>query len=256
MSAKLNGQVWVWGGPTAQWGGTMDNDTLLKGGQFFGVRNVLYVYGPHNDTMLSLLKPFDQVVCQIGSNCRNPEAVQPDTVTEAEQLSALSLRYPNIVGAVIDDFDVGGEKFPPEKMAALHRALRSHNPALKLHVVTYTANLHTDYGDLLPYIDVVTMWVWKKGDLVKLDPDLKRIRSEFPGKPVYMGIFVHDYGEADAAMPIERLNFQLEQGRAYLTAGLLQGIIILGDREINKHPEQAAFVRDYLARHFTGVSHE
>ncbi|OGV70087.1 MAG: hypothetical protein A3K19_27660 [Lentisphaerae bacterium RIFOXYB12_FULL_65_16] len=250
MSAKLNEQVWVWGGPTAQWGGSMDDDCLLKGGRFFGVRNVLYVYGPHTDTMLSVLKPFEKVVCQIGSNCRNPEAVQPDTVKEAEQLSALSLRYPNIVGAVIDDFDTGSEKFSATKMAALQKALRSHNPSLKLHVVTYTFRQHEGYEDLLPYIDVVTMWVWKQCDIAEVDAGLKRIRSEFPGKPVYMGVFLHDYGETKAGTRIERLNFQLDKGRAYLADGLLQGMIILGDREIAKEPAQAKFVRDYLAQHF------
>ena len=251
MEPKLNDYVWVWGGPTAQWGGSMDDDSLLQGGQYFGARNVLYVYGPHSDTMLSLLNPFDRVVCQIGSNCRNPEAVPPDTVAEAEQLSALSLRFPNVVGAVVDDFDTGAEKFPATKMAALHTALRSRNPSLKLHVVTYTERRHDGYEDLLPYIDVVTMWVWKQCDIAVLDASLKAIRGEFPGKAVYMGVFLHDYGETDAAQPVERLNYQFDRGRAYLAEGLLDGIIILGDREIRKHPVQAAFVRDYLARHFS-----
>ena len=35
----------------------------------------------------------------------------------------LSLRYPNIVGEVIDDFDNGSEKFSATKMAALQKAL-------------------------------------------------------------------------------------------------------------------------------------
>lgn len=250
MSVLLNDDVWVWGGPTKQWGGTMDDDGLLKGAGYFGARNVLYVYGPHNDTMLGLLKPFDRVVCQIGANCRNPEAVPADTVTEAEQLSALSLRYPNIAGAVVDDFDTGREKFSAEKLARIQRALRSRNPALKLYVVAYTFKRHPGYEDLLPYIDVVTLWVWKKDELARLDADLEAIRQEFPGKPVHMGVYLHDYGQTDAAMPNECLAFQLDKARQYLAQGKLQGVIILGDREIAKHPEQAAFVRDYLARHF------
>jgi len=250
MAIALNDQVWVWGGPTAQWGGTMDDDTLLKGAQYFGARNVLYVYGPHNDTMLSLLKPFAKVVCQIGSNCRNPDAVPADTVSEAERLSALSLRYPNVVGAVVDDFDTGREKFPVAKLAGIQRALRSRNPAMKLYVVTYTHKRHPDYADLLPYIDVVTLWVWRQDDILKLDADLETIRGEFPGKPVHLGVYLHDYGQTSAGMPIERLALQLDKARQYLADGKLEGVIILGDREIRKHPEQSAFVRDYLARHF------
>ena len=250
MATELNDQIWVWGGPTAQWGGTMDDDGLLKGAQYFGARNVLYVYGPHSDTMLSLLKPFDKVVCQIGSNCRNPEAVPADTVVEAEQLSALSRRYPNVVGAVVDDFDTGSEKFSADKLAGIQRALRKHNPKFKLFVVTYTMKRHSGCEDLLPYIDVVTLWVWKQDELATLDADLQRIQAEFPGKPVHMGVYLHDYGQTKAAMPVERLAFQLDKARQYLAAGRLQGVIVLGDREIAKHPEQSAFVRDYLARHF------
>jgi len=250
MKPTLNDQIWVWGGPTANWGGTMAEDCLARGAEFFGTRNVVYVYGPHNDRSLALLESFDNVVCQIGANCRNPEAVPEDTVAEAERLSALSLRYPNIAGAIIDDFDTGHEAFPAAKMHALRDALRSHNPTLKLHVVVYTEKQHEGYEDVLPYVDVVTMWVWKRRDLPALDTGLETIRREFPGKPVYMGVFLHDYGETKEAMPLERLTYQLDRGREHLAAGLLNGIIILGVREISKHPEQSAFVRDYLARYF------
>lgn len=250
MELTLNDQVWVWGGPTRQWGGTMAEDCLARGAAYFGARNVLHVYGQHNDRTMSLLKPLDRVICQIGSNCRNPEAVQEDTVREAEQLSALSLRHRNIVGAIVDDFDTGSEGFAADKMNALRQALRSHNPALKLHVVTYTHKSHDGYNDVLPYIDTVTTWVWKQRDLVHVEAGLLTIRSEFPAKPVYMGVFLHDYGETDEAMPIERLAFQLGRIRGFLADDLLQGVIILGVREIAKHPEQAAFVRDYLAEHF------
>jgi hypothetical protein len=252
MELTLNNQVWVWGGPTRQWGGTMDEDCLARGAAYFGARNVLHVYGQHNDRTMSLLKPFDRVICQIGANCRNPEAVQEDTVKEAEQISALSLRHPNIVGAIIDDFDTGKEAFAPEKMRALREALRSRNPSLKTHVVTYTHRPHEGYDDILPHIDTVTTWVWKQKDLVHVEESLHTIRGEFPGKPVYMGVFLHDYGETDEAMPIERLQFQLDKIRGFLADDLLQGTIILGVREIAKHPEQAEFVRGYLAEHFAG----
>ncbi len=253
MSTALNDTVWVWGGPTRQWGGTMDDDCLLTAARYFGARNVLYVYGPHNDTMLGLLKPLERVVCQIGSNCRNPEAVPADTVAEAEQLSALSLRYPNIVGAVVDDFDTGGEKFSAGKLAAIRRALRSRNPSLQLYVVVYTHVRHAGYEDLLPFLDVLTLWVWRQDDLAKLDASLEAVRAEFPGKPVLLGVYVHDYGQTDAAMPIGRLQFQLDSARRYLAEGLIGGVIILGDREIRKHPAESAFVRDYLARHFAAA---
>ncbi len=250
MAVILNEKIWVWGGPTRQWGGSMDDDTLVKGARFFGAQNGLYVYGPHSDAVLELHRPLTRLVCQIGSNCRNPEAVAADTVAEAERLSALSLRFPNIVGAVVDDFDTGSEKFTAEKLAAIQGALRSHNPKLKLHVVTYTMKQHPGCDDLLPYLDVVTLWVWKQGELARLDEDFDRMRQEFPGKPILMGIFIHDYGETSKARPNAVLAAHLDACRRRIDAGQAHGIIILGDREIAKHPAEAAFVRDYLAKHF------
>ena len=255
MDRRLNDKIWVWGGPTGKWGGSMDDDCLVKGADYFGARNVMYVYGPHTDAMLSLLKPYNKVVCQIGSNCRTAGAQQEDTPLEAERLSALSLRYPNIVGAIIDDFDVpGGEAFQPERLAGIHAALKKHNPAMRLHVVTYTHNDHSKVGTLLPYIDVVTVWVWTRSYHDRMDADIAQARIDFPGKPIYMGVFINDYGdscEIPATMPRALHERQLENGRGYISKDLIQGMIILGDREINKHPELSDVTRSYLEKHFT-----
>jgi len=250
MARKMDGRIWVWGGPTKSWGGSMEKDALAKGADYFQVASVLYVYGPHTDEMLATLSAFDKVVCQIGSNCRNPGAQSGDSVHEAEQLSLLSLRHPNIVGAVIDDFDTGGEVFTPEKLATIRKALRLHNPKLLLHVVTYTQIDHSRFKPLVPFLDVVTVWVWFLDCHERIEADFKRAKSDFPGKPVYMGVFLHDYGTKDDAMPLDILSRQLDKGRQWLADDFIQGLIILGDREINKHPEQAALTRKFLADHF------
>ena len=61
-----------------------------------------------------------------------------------------------------------------------------------------------------------------------------------------MGLFLHDYGTADAGAMIELLLHQLEAARALLAEGKIDGLVILGDREILKWPEQAAAVRGFL----------
>ena len=60
------------------------------------------------------------------------------------------------------------------------------------------------------------------------------------------GVFLHDYGRSDAGMPPELLVYELDKAREYLTAGMIEGVVILGDREIKKWPEQAETVRRYL----------
>lgn len=250
MARKIDGRIWMWGGPTKEWGGSMENDGLAKGANYFRVANVLYVYGPHTDEMLATLSTFDKAACQIGSNCRNPGAQKGDSIQEAEQLSLLSLRHPNIVGAVIDDFDVGGEVFTPEKLAAIRSALRSHNPKLLLHVVTYTHKDHSQFASLVPFVDVVTVWVWFLEYHQRMEADFKKAKSDFPGKPIYMGVFLHDYGNKNDGMPLDILSRQLDQGRKWLADDFIQGMIILGDREIKKHPQQAALTQKFLSDHF------
>lgn len=46
--------------------------------------------------------------------------------------------------------------------------------------------------------------------------------------------------------PPELLIYELDKAREYLTAGLIEGVVILGDREIKKWPEQAETIRNYL----------
>ena len=61
-----------------------------------------------------------------------------------------------------------------------------------------------------------------------------------------MGLFLHDYGTADAGAMPELLIHQLKGARKLLAEGKINGLVILGDREILKWPEQAAAVKGFL----------
>ena len=58
--------VFVWGGPTPSWGGSMDKDASLKAQAFFDLDNVMYVYGPLNREMMDLHK-----------NCKKLDTASP-----------------------------------------------------------------------------------------------------------------------------------------------------------------------------------
>ena len=57
---------------------------------------------------------------------------------------------------------------------------------------------------------------------------------------------MHEYGISDAGNLPELLIYQLDKAREYMTRGIVEGVIILGDREIKKWPESSAAVRNYL----------
>ena len=247
--AKLTpDKVWVWGGQTPSWGGSMQDDTLVRGADYFNAENVVYVYGPTTDKMMSIHSKYKKMLCQINANCRTDGALAGTEEENAELLSKLSLKYPNIVGAMCDDFSTGFSRvLLPERFAPVYKALKKHNDKLKLYGVVYTHELvPRKFDRIQPYIDVVNLWFWFKDEILEFDERLERCRSMFPGKPIILGIFLHEYGAADAGNPPEILCHQLEKARERLTAGEIEGIIILGDREIKKWPESAKAVKDYL----------
>lgn len=242
-------KLWVWGGPTPSWGGTMADDTLVRGADYFGAENVVYVYGPTNEKMMALHSKYTRMLCQVNSLCRTKGAQGELTEEEnAEYLSELSLKYPNITGAMCDDVTVYFEDVvPAEGFIARYNALKKHNPALKMYGTVYSGECASkDMSLIEPYLDVITFWFWNKDSILEFDEEIAKCRETFPGKSILMGLFIHDYGRSDVENPIELLAYQLDKTREYMAKGIVEGVVILGDREIKKWPVTSKAVRDYL----------
>ena len=243
-------KVWLWGGPTPEWGGSMQPDTLVSNARYFNAENGVYVYGATSDQMLKIHADMKQLLCMVSSTCRAP-GQQPETDAEcAENLSRLSLKYPNIKGGMMDDMTSGSKTITREKIeqvAAISANLKKHNPALELFGVVYQHELaEKDFTPLLPYLDGVNLWFWSQEKLLDLEKSVDHCRFQFPHKKVLLGLFLHDYGTADAGALPELLLHQLKGARSLLGKGKIDGLVILGDREILKWPEQAAVVRGFL----------
>ena len=248
--AKLTpDKVWVWGGPTPLWGGSMADDTLVKGADYYESENVVYVYGPTTDHMLSLHSKYKKMLCQVNANCRTAGALANTEEENAQLLSQLSLKYPNIVGAMCDDFCTSFHKvLLPERFEKIYNGVKKYNKDLRVYGVIYAHELKVKNFQLIqPYIDVVNLWLWNKEEILDIDTHMANCREAFPGKPIILGIFLHEYGRADAANPPRLLVRELQKAREFLTKGWIEGVILLGDREIKKWPESAKAVKDYLA---------
>ena len=244
--------VYVWGGPTPSWGGSMDKDASLKAKEYFDVDNVMYVYGPLNEEMVALHKDCRKLLCHLGSNCRTEGAIAASDVEEAEALSKFSLQYPNIVGGVVDDIACNyGVNYSIKEYKAIYEALHKHNPDLELFGVVYSWELDKkELPAMAGFIDHVILWVWRKTDLIELDMAVEKCRLIFPGKPIMLGIFMFDYGDMALPNSPATMLYHLEKARRHLAAGKIQEIVILGDREVEKCPEAAEFIRTYLQKEF------
>ncbi|MBR2427195.1 MAG: hypothetical protein IKB16_10710 [Lentisphaeria bacterium] len=243
-------KLWLWGGPTPYWGGNMADDALVTAADYFKAENGVYVYGATNEKTLQLHAGFKKLICQVNENCRTPGAQEGSTDEEnAERLSKLSLQFPNIIGAVCDDMTTSYLHIvPPEPVQAVHRGLKKYNKNLKLYGVVYAHELmgDKDFSLVSEYFDVVNFWLWHMEDILEYDRYIEMCRKTFPGKPILQGIFLHEYGSSDAGQMPELLIYQLERCRKYLAEGVLEGVVLLGDREIRKWPDSAKAVQEYL----------
>lgn len=246
--------VFVWGGPTPKWGGSMAKDTSIKAKEFFDLDNVMYVYGPLNREMMDLHKDCKKLICHLGRNCRTKDAAMESDAEEAEFLSKLSLEYPNITGGVVDDMIMNyGKNYSLKEYRAIYEGLHKHNPDLELCSVVYAWELEQEekIKIISEFIDHVILWFWSKTELLNFDVTLEKCRTLFRGKPIMLGIFMFDYGAACLPNSPATMNYHLEKARRALADGKIREIVILGDREIEKCPETARFIQEYLQKEFS-----
>ncbi|MGQ9514127.1 MAG: hypothetical protein ACUVTL_03630 [Thermoproteota archaeon] len=257
--------VWVWEGPYI--------DPILgpsiyglgEAANYFHAHNVIYLYGPNDDIALSKLSSFKKVVCDIskwkfrgGRSLSDLCGCYHDTSPnvsrdEAMNLSKLSLKYNNIDGGIIDDFSstyVSQEKMDAEQLAEVSRSLKMFNPRLKLYCVVYSTDLELDLKLYVPHIDVVTLWIWNNTrDLIALEEYVGKCKKVFPSKPVLVGLYLRDYPTSQA-MPMELIEFEFRRTAELLDFGEIDGFIILGGFHIDKHPEQARWVREFIEKRY------
>jgi hypothetical protein len=248
--AVLMDKVWVWGGPTPLWGGSTEKDCAAQGARYFGAPNVAYQYGLNNEEMMETLRSFKRVLCPVSRHCRSVDV--GDEVADARRISQLSCQYPNIVGGIIDDLSMPAN-FPgiAGKMRDLRAALRADNPNLALYGVVYAHHLETDFTAVLPHLDGVNLWVWNPQDLGKMKAFVQRTQEVFASRPILMGLFMHDYvsdddGTAKQPVPMDLMKLQFETAAALLRDKQVEGIVILGDREIAKYPAEAEWIRTFI----------
>ncbi len=247
-------QLWVWGGPHPSWGGSLQKDTLMRGARYFDSENGIYVYGPVTEEMISLHSGLKKMLVMVTNTCRAP-GQQPESDTEcAEKLSKLSLKYPNITGGMMDDMTNSLVTITPERVeqiAAVNASLKKHNPKLELYGTVYCHEIvEKDFAEVASHVDGVALWFWHQEMLFDLEKYVELCRQQFPGKKILLGMFIHDHGTADAATVNELLIYQLKMTRKLLAECKIQGLVILGDREILKWPEQSALVKGFLSAQF------
>lgn len=223
--------------------------SLETGARYIGTPNVVFMNSNHDmktltPGLLDRLATCKQMIC----------ALQHGKYQEtAKAVSGISRKYGNIVGGLIDDFmDYHGpsKAITVDQTKAIHEALKSDNPALRLYVVRYTWQDQKDLLPYLPYFDVINLWVWKAEEepwRATLEPEIDNIRK-ITHKPILLGLFMHDYGKTGRPTPMNILELQFQKAADLLRKGKIEGFVVLqnGWFDHETHRPQVQWIKQYL----------
>ncbi|OGV73812.1 MAG: hypothetical protein A3K19_24550 [Lentisphaerae bacterium RIFOXYB12_FULL_65_16] len=194
---------WVWDGQGINGTWQLSIFGAGEGTRWFGLRRCCFMFHPNTPLAMEKLRGLDEVVCDIskwdGERVEHPQypglgapmrnvhdGTMARKVQEAENVSRLSLDFPNVTGAFDDDLygKIAAEHITPAQYGVVHQAVKRHNPKTKHWGVVYTHELKPEnWRGFEDTLDVVNLWVWDSKNLFRLDEDLERCRAIFPGKP-------------------------------------------------------------------------
>ena len=266
---KNREKFWVWGyvldkvPGRAPFVSESTRCSLETGVQYMGCEGAFWMNGLHDidalgDEQLARLKGIPNLICGL----THVETLGPGKggwkllyKESAERISELSLKYPAIKGALIDDFrsETGPSRsITPEYLHEVNLALKSKNPALKLYLVQYHVT-QNPVTELLPYkddFDGISIWNWIPTEYfwkALYEFDILRFRDAYPDKQIIQGQFIHDFGGKSGPMPMEHVEMQCECITQQLDAGMIDGWCVLqsGFFSHRNHRKQVEYVRNY-----------
>ncbi len=256
----LRDRLWLWGqtpgshhaGPYELPG--VNRMTPVEGCAFFDIPNCCRVAmgtGPFPpfDEESRQLAHLDRVIWSVigaGGVRRNEEGTG-----DLEEVIRQARKFPNIRGAVMDDFLSERRRalFPPERVAEIRRRLNEGaGRPLDLWVVWYDRELEAPVKEYLDLCDVITFWTWYGENLDRLEENLDFVISSAPGKRILAGCYMWDYGNA-RPLSLERMERQLETYLKYIHSGKIEGMILCSNCIADIGLDTVEPVRQWIKAH-------
>ncbi len=251
--------LWVWcheaGSNNGQYGLPGDSRmTPAEAAFYLGVPNLIMVVyqdkpQPPFDKLAVSFRPLKRVVWSIvgdSSSTRN------DKATDIDEVTSLSARFPNICGAMMDDFfhpvdDKGAvARYSVEDVAGFRNRLHNAAHRLDLWVVLYTHNLDLPVARHLETCDVVTLWTWNAADLRDLEKNFERMEPLAATNRKMLGCYMWDFGTGKP-IPLELMKLQCEKGLKWLKEGRIDGMIFLSSVICDLDIEAVEWTRKWIA---------
>jgi len=260
LSDNVRSRLWVWGHPAGS-----HNDayhlpgasrmTPVEGAYYLGVPNALMVVynsqpEPPFHRLAVAFRPLQQVVWSI---LGDGSSIRKNQQTDLEDVLELADSFPNVRGAVMDDFfhppDASGtiSRVGIADLQQIHTRLHARHRPLDLWVVLYQHELDLPLAPYLAACDVVTFWTWKPEQVARLEENLARVEALAPDQRKVLGIYLWDYGGGQP-MPIACLEHPCRLGLEWLHSGRIDGIIFLASCICDLELEAVEWARQWIAR--------
>jgi hypothetical protein len=240
--SKLRDKLWIWGqnvGCHHKVYGELPGENKMdtkEGCDFLGINKccrVAMLTGPFPpfDNEAEKLKDLDEVVWSaVGAGGLSQHN---DDKSDLDEVIRMAEIYPNITGAVLDDF-FSSVEFSEQKSARHSvesiRQMKSklnnfEKRKLDLWLVWYSYQLDYDVQEYVDLCDVMTLWVWKGSELDGLETYLDKVKVRSPEKRHFAGCYMWNYGERKE-LPVDMMKFQLDKYYEWLKSGKIEGIIL------------------------------
>ncbi len=242
MAETLRDRLWLWGHEAGcyhrhannAWHipGTSSRMTPAEGAFYLGIPNVMMVrFGnqpqpPFRQHALPL-RPLRRFIWSIVGDSGSTEN---DRRPDIRDVLALVPEFPNLTGAIMDDFfrrDAARPgRYTVDQIAGFRRELRSGPRSLDLYVVTYVHDLDYPIAAHLAAVDATTFWTWKAAQLQDLEANFGRLETIAPSVRKLLGIYMWDFG-LGAPMPMDAMEHQCRLGIEWLRTGRIEGMVFL-----------------------------
>jgi hypothetical protein len=261
----IKDRLWLWGQNAGSHHGTTNPYNLpgmnlmeaREGCDFFGIERCLRVAmatGPFPpfDKEAEKIKDLKEVVWSaIGSG----EVISHDNDhSDLDEVLRMAEIYPNITGAVLDDFflpeEISGKssgRHSVESILNMSGRLHSFSKRrLDLWMVWYTYQLDFNVGDYIKLSDVMTLWTWKGSDLPQLDANIQKLVEKTKGKRRFAGCYMWNYGESKP-LTMEQMKYQLDRYYDWLKKGDIEGIIFCSNCIADIGLDTVEYTRKWIA---------
>lgn len=251
-------KLWMWGHEA----GSHDAHFAIPKGSrmtpvescfYFGIPNLIMVAyqgqpAPPFTRHAIAMRPLKQVVWSIigdsGSKRHNQK-------TDLDEVKALTGDFPNVTGAMMDDFFVASPdgvagRYSADQIGGFQKALHAPPRPLDLWVVAYDFMLHPNMTPYFSSCDVVSFWTWKAPDLANLETNFARLERLAPRSRKVLGVYMFDYG-INQPMPLGLMKKQCGFALEALRAGRIDGVIVLASCICDLDLEAVEWTRRWVA---------